>query len=131
MIVYNSEKYKNEVKEKWGNTEAYQQHLENTKNYSKQKWDNLALEMDHIMAKFALSMKNGMSYDSLDVLELVEMLQKHITNNYYNCTNDILAGLGKMYVLDSRFKNNIDKHGEGTAEFISKAIEVYFKKIIT
>ena len=97
------------MEEKWGNTEAYQQHLENTKNYSNQKWNNLALEMDHIMAKFALSMKNGMSYDSLDVLELVRMLQNHITVNYYNCTNEILTGLGKMYVVDLRFKNNIDK----------------------
>ena len=39
--------------------------------------------------------------------------------------NEILAGLGKMYVTDERFKNNIDKHASGTAEFISKAIKTY------
>ena len=44
--------------------------------------------------------------------------------DYCNCTKEILAGSGQMYVLDERFKNNIDKHGKGTAEFISKAIEI-------
>ena len=36
-----------------------------------------------------------------------------------------LAGLGKMYIADERFKKNIDKHGEGTAEFASEAIANY------
>ena len=38
-----------------------------------------------------------------------------------------LAGLGKMYITDERFKKNIDKYGEGTAEFASNAIEVFCK----
>ena len=38
-----------------------------------------------------------------------------------------LAGLGKMYVADERFKKNIDKYGEGTAEFAADAIATYTK----
>ena len=49
----------------------------------------------------------------------------HITANYYTCANEILASLGKMYVTDERFKKNIDKYGEGTAEFAANAITVY------
>lgn len=45
--------------------------------------------------------------------------------NYYLCTKKILAGLGHMYVFDERFKNNIDRNGDGTAEFVSEAIAVY------
>ena len=30
-----------------------------------------------------------------------------------------------MYVFDERFKNNIDKNGDGTAEFVCEAIEIY------
>ena len=52
----------------------------------------------------------------------------YITENYYHCTNEILAGLGQMYVADERFKNNIDKHADGTAAFISEAIGVYSKR---
>ena len=40
----------------------------------------------------------------------------------------ILAGLGQMYVADERFKKNIDKYGEGTAEFAAEAIAVYCRK---
>ena len=122
------EKYKAEAKEKWGSTEAYKEHAEKTKNYSKDKWNNLADEMNDIMAEFALCMKNGNTPDSDEAHKLVKVLQSHITDSYYLCTNDILAGLGQMYVLDERFKNNIDKHADGTAEFICKAIEAYCAK---
>ena len=77
------------------------------------------------MAEFSVCMKNGEGPDSDNAQSLVKMLQNHITENYYHCSNEILIGLGQMYIADERFKNNIDKNGEGTAEFISKAIEIY------
>lgn len=121
-------KYKTETQEKWGHTEAYNEYTKKTKHYSKENWNNLAEEMDHIMLEFCLCMKNGFSSDSLQAQELVERLKKFITDNYYNCTSEILAGLGQMYVADERFKKNIDKHALGTSVFISEAIEVYCKK---
>ena len=39
-----------------------------------------------------------------------------------------LAGLGKMYACDERFKKNINKYGEETAEFTAEGIEIYVKK---
>ena len=122
------EKHKAEATEKWGKTEAYKEHSEKTKNYTKGQWNDLAQEMDHIMAEFALCMKNGKAPESTEAQHLVQMLQNHITQNYYNCTNQILAGLGQMYVADERFKNNIDQHGDGTAAFVCKAIQSYCKK---
>ena len=59
---------------------------------------------------------------------LVAKFQTHITANYYTCTDEIFAGLGKMYVADERFKKNIDKYGEGTAEFVAKAIKSHCLK---
>ena len=120
------EKYKSEVKERWGKTDAYKEHSEKTKNYSKDKWNNLADGMDDILGEFSVCMKNGEKPDSAEAQNLVKKLQSHITENYYTCTDEILAGLGRMYVLDERFTNNIDKHGKGTAEFISNAINSYY-----
>ncbi len=120
--------YKQEVKEKWGKTDAYKEHTEKTKNYSKEKWNNLADDLNDIMAEFALCMKNGEEPESDEAQNLVKTLQNHITQNYYLCTNEILQGLGQMYVADERFKNNIDKHGDGTAEFICESIEAYCRK---
>ena len=122
------EKYKAEAKEKWGNTEAYKEHAEKTKHYPKQKWNDLAEDMDRIMADFAVCMKNDEKPDSAQVQSLVKTLQNHITENHYLCTNEILAGLGQMYVADERFRSNIDKHADGTAEFIREAIEICCRK---
>ena len=66
---------------------------------------------------------------SAEAVELVKKLQNFITENYYNCTDDILFGLGQMYIMDERFTENIDKAGgTGTAEFVSKAICAYCGK---
>ena len=122
------ETYKAEVQERWGNTDAYKEHEEKTKGYSKDKWNNTIAGLDGIFADFTLCMKNGNAPDSEDAKEIVKKLQNHITQNFYTCTNDILAGLGQMYVCDERFKNNIDQHGEGTALFASEAIACYCRK---
>ncbi len=122
------EKYKTEAKEKWGKTVAYKEHEERTKNYSNQKWSELAGGMNDILSEFAICMKNGEEPDSSETQNLVKMLQRHITENYYLCTNEILACLGNMYVTDERFKKNIDKNADGTAEFISEAIAFYCRK---
>ena len=118
-------KYEAEAREKWGETSAYREHQERTKDYSKQKWNDLAQGMDGIMAQFAACLKNGDAPASDAAQALVQKLQSHITENFYHCTREILAGLGQMYVADERFRNNIDKHAEGTAQFICEAVAVY------
>ena len=80
------------------------------------------------MAAFALCMKSGEATDAAQAQQLVKTLQEHITENYYTCTDQILLGLGMMYVGDERFRQNIDRHGEGTAQFICDAVEAYCKK---
>ncbi len=120
--------YEVEVKERWGNTEAYKEHATKTANYTKDEWQKTNDELMCIFAKFAECMQNGNTVDSVEAQALVIELQSYITENYYTCTNGILAGLGQMYVADERFKTNIDKNGNGTADFVSKAIKVYCSK---
>lgn len=122
------EKHKMEAKEKWGYTDAYKEHEEKTKNYSKDTWNNLSEEMNDIFAEFAVCMKKWEEPNSDKTQNLVKRLQEHITENYYHCTNEILASLGQMYVADKRFKKNIDKYADGTARFVNEAIEVYCRK---
>ena len=116
--------YENEVRSRWGTTDAYREHEQKTKNYTKEKWRDANDGMMTIFAEFAACKESGASADSAEAQALVAKLQAHITENYYTCTHEILAGLGKMYVADERFKKNIDKYGEGTAEFAAEAIKV-------
>ena len=121
--------YSTEARSRWGNTDAYREHEQRTKHYTKEKWVEVNDGMMAIFAEFAACRANGVSADSAEAQALVAKLQAHITENYYTCTDEILAGLGKMYVADERFKKNIDKYGEGTAEFAADAIAAYTKKI--
>ena len=118
--------FEQEAKEKWGQTPAFKEYEE--KQLSEQKQNSLAAEMDRIMAKFAVCMRKGETPDSVQAQSLVKTLQNYITEHYYRCTTEILAGLGQMYVADERFKNNIDKHADGNAAFICEAIAVYCHK---
>ena len=122
------EKYKSEAQERWGKTDAYKEHAQKTKGYGKDKWNNLAADMNAILGEFAICMKKGNTPDAEEAQALVKKLQNHITENYYTCTNEILFGLGQMYVADERFKNNIDKHADGTAAYVCEAISHYSKK---
>ena len=122
------QQYEDEAKQRWGDTDAYKQSQAKTAGYSKDKWNDILDGMNGVFAEFAECKKCGERADSDTAQRLVRRLQDYITGNFYHCTDDILAGLGQMYVCDERFKNNIDSHGEGTAEFVFEAIKIYCKK---
>jgi len=113
------EKYKAEAKEKWGSTEAWHEYERRGRQSGE----------DALMAVFAeMGTVREMDPAADEAQVLVKKLQEFITANYYTCTKQILMGLGQMYVADERFRENIDRAGgAGTAEFVSKAIEIYCK----
>ena len=121
--------YKTEALERWGKTSAYREHEQKTKGYTKEKWAEANDGLMAIFAEFAACKQSGADADSAEAQAFVAKLQAHITANYYTYTDEILAGLGKMYVADERFRKNIDKYGDGTAKFAADAIAAYTKKI--
>ena len=117
--------YEQQAEERWGATDAYKEYKEKSKGRGTADNEKLQRDMMNIFTEFATLDCAPADEPAQD---LVSKLQSYITENFYICTNEILAGLGKMYVADSEFKNNIDGHaGTGTAEFVSKAIENYTK----
>ena len=115
-------KYAEEVRQRWGSTDAYKESQQRNTDFSQ-----AASLLDAVFEEFAELDRSGISPDDEAAKVQVEKLQRCITDNFYTCTNEILAGLGQMYAADVRFKNNIDKHGEGTAEFVSQCIKSYCK----
>ena len=117
--------YAAEAKEKWGDTAAYREFEKKGKSAAENNAAGEALM--HILTDIGAD--RALSPDALAVQEKVQALQEHITKNFYPCTKEILASLGRMYTQDERFRANIDAFGgEGTAEFAARAIEVYCKK---
>ncbi len=122
------QQYEEEANQRFGGTDAYKESQKKTAGYSKDKWNDVLVGMNGVFAEFAECKKCGESADRDAAQRLVKKLQDYITVNFYHCTNEILAGLGQMYICDERFKNNIDKNGEGTAEFVAEAIKIYCNK---
>lgn len=122
------QQYEDEAKQRWGDTDAYKESQAKKAGYSKDKWNDVLAGMNGVFAEFAACKKCGDGADSDTAQQLVKKLQDYITSNFYHCTDDILAGLGQMYVCDERFRNNIDSHGEGTAEFVFEAIKIHCGK---
>ena len=118
--------YAAEAKAKWGKTDSYQEFEKKTAGQTKEKQK---FDGDALMAKFAeIGTLRHLSPEAPEVQAAVAGIQAFITEHYYNCTKQIFAGLGQMYVADERFMQNIDAAGgEGTAQFVSRAIEIYCK----
>ena len=122
------DEYIAQAKATWGKTDAYREYEEKTKNTSKEKQWQTGEELMAIIAEFGPMLQ--MQPDSLEVQAQVKKIQDFITENFYTCTNEIFAGLGKMYNGGGSMTENIDKFGgEGTADFAA-AFLFFFKLFI-
>lgn len=115
------EEYAQEVKERWGGTAAYAESQAKLNGKTKEEVNAMGEAMMDIFAR--LGRMRGQEAGSPEVQALVTELQTFISTHYYHCTDEILAGLGEMYVADERMRTNIDRAGgEGTAVFAAQAI---------
>lgn len=129
FTVFDTEKMENyakQAKEQWGTTEAYREFEEKSKYQSKEAQVGSAQGLMNVFVEFGKMMQE--KPESEIVQKQVERLQMYITEHFYTCTNEILAGLGKMYGAGGEFTENINRAaGEGCAEFVEKAIAIYTK----
>lgn len=121
------DEYTARAKEQWGNSDAWKEFEQKTKNRSIKDENVIAQGLMTIFVEFASMMDSGPTGE--EVQAQVKKLQDYITRSYYNCTKEILAGLGKMYGSGGEFTENINREaGEGCAEFVSAAIAEYCSK---
>ena len=119
------EQYKAEAKAKWGDTKEYQEYEQKQK--SGHDFSETTSQLMNLFIEIG-ALRQSPPTDKA-VQKKIDALRNFITSNYYTCNTEIFRGLGQMYVNDERFKNNIDKvGGEGTAEFVKQAIEIYCSK---
>ncbi len=117
--------YLKEANEKWGGTAAYAEFSAKAKTRSAADFQKINEGLDAVMGEFAAHMARGLRPDDAETRALVGRLQEYISEHYYTCTNEILFGLGQMYAADERFRQNIDRHGDGAALYIREAIEAF------
>lgn len=118
--------YAAEVQARWGNTDAYAESQRKTDAYNQDDWKAISDAGNEIFQAFADNREKAA--DSPEVQFLVQRWKDHISRHFYQCSDEILAGLGQMYTADERFLKNIDRYGAGTAAFMSEAIAAYCRQ---
>ena len=122
-IEAHKERYVEETKRKYGDTDAYKESLIKTSKYTKGDWARINASNGKINEKIIANMDKGI--DNLEVQKTVNELKQHITDNFYDCTLEIFRGLADLYVNDERFTTNIDKYKKGLAKFLSESMIYY------
>ena len=121
------DEYAAQAKASWGDTPAYKEYEERSKGRTKADMQKIHVQLMDIFAEFGAIRDTDPASEQAQTL--VKKLQDFITENMYTCTDEILSGLGKLYAAGGEFTTNINKYGgEGTAEFVAKAIEKYSRK---
>lgn len=113
-------KYEEEAKKRWGN-----ESVEENKEKIKGKEDEIGNEMNNIY--FSLASIRHLSPESDEAQSEIKKWYDFL-NKFGSYSLDAFEGLGQMYVDDERFKNNIDKFGDGLAVFMKDAMKVYSQK---
>jgi DNA-binding transcriptional MerR regulator len=118
------DEYAKRAKESWGTTPEYKEFEEKTRDRTPGEQQSIAERFMQVFVEFG-AMKDS-APDSPEAQAQVKTLQDFISKHYYQCSDEVLAGLGKMYGSGGEFTVNINKAGgEGTAEFAAQAIEAY------
>lgn len=121
------DEYTKQAKEKWGETNAYQEFEQKSKN--RKDSDSKIIYEDFMKLFVEFGELSDMDPASEQIQEKVKNLQNFITEHFYTCTTEILNSLGKMYAAGGEFTENIDKAGgTGTAVFVAEAIKYYTQK---
>lgn len=115
--------YEDEVKERWGNTDAYAQSARRTKRYTKEDWQRFKAESEANGARMIELFDAGVAPDDPRAMDVADEARSLIDRWFYDCSREMHACLGEMYVADPRFKANYEKMREGLAQWFSDAIK--------
>ena len=115
-------KYEDEAIEKYGKST-----IEESKKRQSGKEDIVAEKFNSVFRSMAEYRKNNINIEEKEVQLKVEELYNYMNKYAFDCSVEVFSYIGKGYYQNPEFKNNIDKFGEGVAEYTSKAIDAYCK----
>ncbi|RBY77642.1 MerR family transcriptional regulator [Geodermatophilus sp. TF02-6] len=115
--------YEAEVRERWGETDAYAESQRRTRGYTKEDWLRVKAEGEDVERRFAEAMRAGVPADSEQAMDLAEEHRQQISRNFYDCSPQMHAGLGRVYVEDERFTAHYEQVAPGLAQYVSTAVQ--------
>ena len=113
-------KYENQAIEKYGKDT-----IEESKKRQSGREEKVTEEFNEVFRSMAKFKDENVDVAEKEVQSKVEDLYNNMNKYAFDCSIEVFSYIGKGYVHNPEFKKNIDKFGEGVAEYTSKAIEKY------
>ncbi|HWP98444.1 MAG TPA: MerR family transcriptional regulator [Syntrophomonadaceae bacterium] len=124
-MMEEQKQYEDEVKERWGNTDAYRVSQERTSKYTKEDWERINNIQTQNLNDLCALYEARVPHDDPRVQEVVDRTRLFISDHFYECTLEAWSCLGQMYIADERFKAFYEKLSPGLAAYYNDAIQHY------
>jgi hypothetical protein len=119
---FDNSRYEDEVRSRWGDTEAYTQSAQRTASYGDAEWELIRSQAEEINLSFVELQAAGEPPDGAAARAVAERHRQHISRWFYDCSPEFHRVLAAMYVTDPRFHENYERHAEGLAQYVHDAI---------
>jgi DNA-binding transcriptional MerR regulator len=116
------ERYEDEARERWGDTDAYKESARRTQGYGEAEWSEIRSESEQIIREVVGLMRAGSPADGPAARALAERHREHISRWFYPCSPRMHRGLAEMYIADERFTRTYEREAEGLAAYFHDAI---------
>jgi DNA-binding transcriptional MerR regulator len=117
--------YEEEARRLWGN-EAVDKSNAHLKKMSASEQSEVSKGMDDLFSELALLRQADPASEVAQ--SAMRKMFRHFNDNFGGQYSlEAFAGVGQLYISDARFTENIDKYGDGLAQFLAEAMEIYAK----
>lgn len=122
---FDPSEYDAEVKERWGDTEAYRQSAERMARYTPADRERMTSEGAELHARYAALLGAGTPADSPEAAAVAEAHRAYFDQWFYDCTPEMLKMVSHHWVSDPRFTANIDGIRPGLAAYERAAVQAW------
>ena len=119
---FDPSRYEEEARHRWGGTDAFAETERRTKQYTPDDWQAIKAEQGAVYEAAVAALKAGKASSSVEAMDIAERHRLGIDRWFYPCSHRMHEGLASMYESDDRFRQSIDKYGEGLTTFLAEAI---------
>ena len=117
------DKYRDEVRERWGDSDAYSESANRTSKYTQADFNAAKVDQEAATELFVYAYGNTLSIHSESAQSAVRAHRAAISKWFYECSISMQKELATMYISDPRFKEYYDGRVRGLAQYVHDAIQ--------
>ncbi len=125
---FNAKQYEDEVKARWGNSDAYQEATKRTALFTKEDWRRIQEESAELLSRLLDAFERGLDPTDQEAIRIAEDSRLQISQTFYPCSREMHAQLAESYVTDPRFRAHYDSVRDGLADWFAAAIRANAKR---